>query len=91
MNTVTVDCEGIENERQFWERYLKLVQPEGAGHFGCNLDAFHDALAGGPGWPGEQVVTFVNTAGLRHLRQGSFLSALVEIASQSRFSNVTFE
>jgi len=90
MSEVTVNCEGISSEHEFWGRYLEVVQPDGAGYFGCNLDAFNDALAGGPGWPGEQAVRFVNTACLRSLRQGSFFQSLVEITSQSELSNDFF-
>ena len=53
MATFTMDGSRIRSRDQFWQEYLAIVRPEGAEHFGCNLDAFNDSLWGGPGWPGN--------------------------------------
>jgi ribonuclease inhibitor len=83
MRTVTIDCAGIQSEAEFWERYLRSTDAEGAGYFGRNLDAFWDALNGGPGWPGECELRFSNTAQMAQFRSGNFLRALQRIAEES--------
>jgi hypothetical protein len=82
MRTIEVDCASVRSEREFWQRYIDVVRPQGADIFGRNLDAFDDALAGGPGCPGDISVHFTHTAHLRSLRNGAFLAALREIASE---------
>lgn len=84
MRVVTIDCLGINSEAEFWKVYLSASQPEGARYFGCNLDAFWDALHGGPGWPGECVLRFKNAAAVEPLRDGDFLQALRDIANDSK-------
>lgn len=84
MRVVTIDCLGVNSEAEFWKAYLSASQPEGAGYFGCNLDAFWDALHGGPGWPGECVLRFTNAAEVEPLRDGDFLRALHDIANESK-------
>ncbi len=82
--TIVIDCAGVSGEQEFWDRYLAAVRPETQG-FGRNLDAFWDALAGGPGWPGPASLEFANAETLRPLRGGEFLAALEEIGrTQSR-------
>ena len=80
MRAITVDCANLESEAAFWHAYLEATKPEGAGYFGRNLDAFWDALNGGPGWPGECEIKFTNTNRLRSFRNGAFYEALAEIA-----------
>jgi ribonuclease inhibitor len=87
-NTLVIDCQGIGTEAQFWDRYVDAIPPESRRYFGRNLDAFNDALAGGPGWPGDVDVQFLNAASLRGIRDGDFLSALEEITAQS--GQITF-
>jgi ribonuclease inhibitor len=87
MPTIEIDCAGIRTEAEFWQRYLDLVRPQGADIFGRNLDAFDDALSGGPGFPGSVQVRFTHTSHLRTLRDGAFLAALVDIAAEH--SNVS--
>lgn len=82
-NTIVIDCQGIGTEAEFWDRYIDAVPPDARRHFGRNLDAFNDALAGGPGWPGDVDVQFLNVASLRGIRDGDFLRALREITAQS--------
>lgn len=78
MLEVVIDCSAVDSEADLWEAYVAAVMPEGATYFGRNLDAFRDALTGGPGWPGDRIVRFVSTARLR-LREGNFYAALKEI------------
>ena len=89
MRIVTIDCLGFGSESEFWKAYLSASRPEGAGFFGRNLDAFRDALQGGPGWPGECTLRFTNTATVEPLRDGAFLRALRDIANESQ--NVRIE
>lgn len=89
MRTVNIDCSGIESEAAFWTRYLRSTDAEGAGRFGRNLNAFRDALNGGPGWPGECEVRFFNTSRLAALNHGEFLEALRRIADESMNVRVT--
>lgn len=84
MRVITIDCRGISSEAEFWNAYLAASQPDGAGFFGSNLDAFWDGLHGGPGWPGECVLSFTNTISLEPLRDGAFVEALRLIASESK-------
>jgi len=84
MRVISIDCLGVNSEAEFWQAYISASQPEGAGHFGCNLDAFWDALHGGPGWPGECMLRFTNTAAVASFRDGNFLKALRGIASESK-------
>ena len=91
MRTYTVDCAQLKDESAFWQAYLTATEPEGADCFGCNLDAFWDALNGGPGWPGECQLNFVNTTNLKTLKEGYFYQALKEIARDSEFVEVHLE
>lgn len=81
----------LEDEGAFWLAYLAATKPESAGYFGCNLDAFWDALNGGPGWPGKCQLRFVNTEGLKTIRKGLFYRALLEIARDSKLVQVLLE
>ena len=71
------------DEEDFWEAYVSVTNPAGSEAFGRNLDAFWDALHGGPGYPGENTVYFVNTSNVKAFRGGSFYTALREIAKES--------
>ncbi|MDG5975855.1 hypothetical protein H010_11364 [Hydrogenophaga taeniospiralis CCUG 15921] len=91
MQSIVVDCSAVHSEVDFWSAYVRATEPEGAGYFGRNLDAFWDGLNGGPGWPGECQLRFINTAPLRSFRGGLFLEALRDIASRSTTVKVTVE
>jgi hypothetical protein len=79
-----IDCHDMKCEEDFWKAYLAVVNPDGTQNFGRNLDAFWDAVsAGGPGWPGECTLRFINTDALAAWRQGEFVSRLREIAAES--------
>ena len=81
--TKTVDCEGVQSEQEFWQRYLEAIQPVDAEQFGKNLDALWDALeGGGPGSPGDIDLHFSNSSALAGLRGGAFLDALRKIAAE---------
>ena len=81
MLTFVIDCRGVASEAEFWARYVEVVQPEGVRWCGRNLDAFWDAVdKGGPGWPGECTLRFVNTHELRGSAGGAFLEGLRVIA-----------
>jgi ribonuclease inhibitor len=83
MRVITIDCHEVNSEVQFWNAYLSASRPADAGQFGRNLDAFWDALHGGPGWPGACTLRFENTAAVEPLRDGAFLESLRRIAAQS--------
>jgi RNAse (barnase) inhibitor barstar len=91
LNVFTIDCARIESEEEFWRAYLTATNPEGAGLFGRNLDAFRDALSGGPGWPGVCVMYFTNTERIQSLQSGYFYEALLEIAHESDDVSVYIE
>ncbi|WP_433931538.1 barstar family protein [Sorangium cellulosum] len=91
MSPVIVDCSAVQTEADFWSAYVRAAEPEGAVYFGRNLDAFWDGLNGGPGWPGECELKFVNTQPLHRLRDGQVIRALRDIASRSTFVKVTLE
>lgn len=88
VRTVIVDCAGVRSEAEFWEKYLRLTGAEGAGYFGRSLDAFWDALSGGPGWPGECELLFTDAACLAEFRDSRFLEGLQRIADESKFVRV---
>jgi RNAse (barnase) inhibitor barstar len=83
MSTITIDCSELSSESAFWERYLLATNPEGAQYFGRNLDAFSDALSGGPGWPGEICIRLTNSEHLKSWRDGLFYKGLEGIAQKS--------
>jgi Barstar (barnase inhibitor) len=61
MKKYILDCTSVKTDRDFWELYCEVIQPEGKVHFGRNLDAFRDAVsAGGPGWPGECQIELIH-------------------------------
>ncbi|MFC1833593.1 hypothetical protein ACFL2Q_02520 [Thermodesulfobacteriota bacterium] len=77
-----IDCKKIRSAGEFWDLYLRVVKPQGAGIFGRNLDAFWDACSlAGPGWPGPTRITIINTKGLREHREG-FLAKLQGLVSE---------
>ena len=80
MRQFAIDCSAIETPEQFWEAYLAATCPSSAAMFGRNLDAFNDALAGGPGFPGECEISLLNSSSLDPIRDGSFVQALRQIA-----------
>jgi len=87
MRTITIDCAGVRTPDELWQRYLDAAQPDEAQLFGCNLDAFWDAIeAAGPGWPGNVDLVFVHSDALENLRTangGSFRAALEKIAVEA--------
>jgi RNAse (barnase) inhibitor barstar len=91
MSTYTIDCSQLQDEGAFWHAYLAATNPEGTGHFGRNLDAFWDALHGGPGWPGECTLHFINTATIKRFRDGRFYDTLQDIARDSRTVEVKLD
>jgi len=91
MTTHTIDCGKVNTEADFWILYLQCTNPEGASHFGRNLAAFWDALAGGPGYPGECSLRFINTETLRTLGDGGFYKALHSIASDCTTVSLSVE
>ena len=92
MNTAVVDCQGINSEKAFWDHYVSILKPQGAEFFGRNLDAFWDAIdGGGPGFPEQEAIRFINTQDLKAIRGGVFYEALCKLAKESRFDGITFE
>jgi ribonuclease inhibitor len=86
-----LDCSGVTDAATFWVQYIEQVKPQGAREFGRNLDAFADALAGGPGWPDECVLQLSHSSALSEIRAGSFLQALRDIAADSDQVHVIFD
>jgi len=92
MKNFAFDCHEILNEHSFWTAYLEATCPESAANFGFNRAAFRDAvLGGGPGWPGECVVTLVNADRLRKIDSGQFHRFLEGVAVESSFVRIRFE
>jgi RNAse (barnase) inhibitor barstar len=80
--TYQLDCSEITFEEDFWELYLEVTRPDGAEHFGRNLDAFWDAVSGGgPGWPGECELLLTNTGNMLKLDR-RFFNGLQRIAKR---------
>lgn len=83
-STVVIDCAGVATGDEFWQRYLSATQPEGATSFGCNLDAFWDAIEhGGPGWPNANLI-IKNTENL----DVGFLEKLRSIANAAALTQI---
>ncbi|WP_409306443.1 barstar family protein [Pectobacterium sp. B1J-3] len=91
MKIITINCRNIMTETQFWRCYLQFADVDGAEYFGRNLDAFSDALQGGPGWPGECELHFTETGHIRLWQQGHFYQALKDIALRSSSIRVVVE
>lgn len=89
MKRYMIDCSGIQSPEQFWDAYLAATRPMDSGMFGRNLDAFSDALSGGPGYPGVCELCILNASNLKGLRGGKFLEALQEIADEPGNGAVT--
>lgn len=77
-----IDGTRVTCEADFWREYLDAVKPEGAEHFGRNLAAFRDAVAGGPGWPGDGCLLRVASYHAMKVSTG-FIAGLAEIAGES--------
>jgi RNAse (barnase) inhibitor barstar len=91
MKSFVIDCTQISDQSAFWKAYLDATNPEDGRYFGRNLDAFWDAIdGGGPGWPGECELHFVNTKHLR-LLETEFFAGLERIAVKSRFVKLIFD
>lgn len=84
MKEIVLDCSNITTETEFWELYVERAHPEHAEVFGRNLDAFWDALHGGPDFPGECAIALTNTGSLAQINEGQFLTALRTIASDCK-------
>lgn len=84
-----LDCKGVSSENEFWDLYIAQIRPDGGSFFGRNLDAFWDALTGGPGWPGDEEIVIKNSASLAPLNDGQFLIALRDIARDCATVTVT--
>jgi ribonuclease inhibitor len=81
MKKYILDCSSVKSDGDFWDSYCDVVQPEGEGYFGRNLDAFWDAVsAGGPGWPGECQIHLVNVDAFAR-RNSRLYNGLKRIAS----------
>lgn len=91
MKKIILDCSNVTTEADFWNLYLTSAQPEYSDLFGRNLDAFWDALHGGPGYPGECAIKITNTQSLLALRNGQFYAALRDIASDCQPISVAVE
>ena len=94
MEEFRIDCSTIETPDQFWREYVLAIGDDACRDFGRNLDAFNDALSGGPGFPGNgSKVRLLHSAALQRIEAGAFLSSLQDIASDplNRAARVVFE
>jgi len=92
MKTFVIDCSTVTREMELWEKYIEVTQPEGVEFFGYGLDAFNDAITGGgPGWPGECEIYFMNTARIQKFRDGEFYKSLERIAAASTNARIHME
>jgi hypothetical protein len=94
MEEFRIDCSNVETPDQFWREYVLAVGSAACRDFGRNLDAFNDALSGGPGFPGHgSTVRLLHSAALERIEAGAFFSSLQDIASDSlnRAVTVVFE
>jgi len=92
MKTFVIDCSAVTREMELWEKYVEVTQPEGVEFFGYGLDAFNDAITGGgPGWPGECEIYFINTARIQRFRDGAFYKYLEKIAAESTSARLHLE
>lgn len=83
MKKYTIDCEGIQREGEFWDRYVDAMAMDEDECFGRGLDAFWDAIsAGGPGWPGACEIELINTGTLMGLKGGAFYASLVRMSAE---------
>lgn len=89
MNTYTINCSAVQGEAELWRSYLLATSPQGAAQFGCNIEAFKDAVIGdGPGWPGECELHFSNTASLKSINSGVLYQALQSLAGSSSYVRI---
>ena len=85
MKTLRLDCQVVLTEGDFWDLYLAVTEPRGAGIFGRSMKAFRAALADGEaGWPGECEIQVVNTNRLKSLRGGTFYQQLRGLADSAQ-------
>ena len=86
MKKYILDCSSLKSDGDFWDLYCEVVQPEGDGYFGRNLDAFWDAVsASGPGWPGACQIELVNVDAFAR-RNSHLYNGLKRIASDLSMS-----
>ena len=78
-----VDCVNVHDESEFWDAYVDAARPQGADVFGKNLDAFWDAIYGGPGFTDAHAIYFINTFQVRGINSGRFYAALTRIVEDS--------
>jgi ribonuclease inhibitor len=92
MKTYVINSKSVSDERSFYQAYLGSTHPEGVAIFGCNREAFRDAvLGGGPGWPGECEIVIISSARLRMIDGGRFHKFLGDLASESSLVRFSFE
>ena len=81
-NVVVLECSQIRSLDEFWDLYARDIAVSGREHFGRNLDALHDALAGGPGWPGVVWLELHNVEALEGRGHEAFVAALERIGQE---------
>ena len=87
-----IDCQNVKSEVDFWKLYVAETHLDSAQYFGRNLAAFWDAVsAGGPGWPGECTLRFINTEYLAAWDKHGFVSRLRQIAAESASVVIRFD
>ncbi len=86
---IEVDCCDVQSESEFWNRYLAATKPELGHLFGRNLHAYWDAVEwGGPGWPGDVHLRFLNCLSLAGFRNGDFLRFFRKYSSEMKHRRV---
>jgi hypothetical protein len=84
MGEFTMDGRRLASEEAFWREFIEVLRPEGGEYFGRNLAAFNDALAGGPGWPGNDFALTITSSDTAIEYLGAdFIQSLREICEES--------
>ena len=78
MNIIEIDGALCASRDDFWDNYVRQIEPDNAEGFGRNLDAFNDALAGGPGFPGVAKFVFLNSELLKKALVDGYFDSIVE-------------
>lgn len=84
---LVIDCSGVKDVNDFWNRYVAVIGHDNCRFFGRNLDALRDSLeGGGPGSPDASRLSFINIADLEAVAGTEFVNELRALVA--RVSNI---